>query len=98
MRSLWQTFDTIFKGFRSFNAENLGSVGQRAAKLLAIKLWALKDLNPLQIESKVQEASIISRVGFALSKWPHFNSIYLVRVPFLNGIAVQIWSKFMKSF
>ena len=25
-------FDTILKGFRSFNAENLGSVGQRAAK------------------------------------------------------------------
>ena len=32
-------FYTIWKGFRSFNAENLGSVGQRAAKLPAIKLW-----------------------------------------------------------
>ena len=29
----------FFKRFRSFNAENLGSVGQRAAKLPAIKLW-----------------------------------------------------------
>ena len=33
------TFDTVLKGFRSFNAKNLGSVGQRAAKLPAIKLW-----------------------------------------------------------
>ena len=51
MRSLWQSkthhitaasilnFLQLFKGFRSFNAENLGSVGQRATKLLAIKLW-----------------------------------------------------------
>ena len=31
-------FDTVWKGFRSFNAENLGSVGQRTAKLLTIKL------------------------------------------------------------
>ena len=33
------TFYSFLKGFRSFNAENLGSVGQRAAKWLAIKLW-----------------------------------------------------------
>ena len=32
-------FDTVLKRFRSFNAKNLGSVGQRAAKLPAIKLW-----------------------------------------------------------
>ena len=32
-------FYIIEKGFRSFNSENLGSVGQRAAKLQAIKLW-----------------------------------------------------------
>ena len=32
------TFWTVEKGFRSFNAENLGSIGQRAAKLPAIKL------------------------------------------------------------
>ena len=31
------TLDTVEKGLRSFNAENLGSVGERAAKLLAIK-------------------------------------------------------------
>ena len=33
------TFDTVEKRIRSFNAENLESVGQRAAKLPAIKLW-----------------------------------------------------------
>ena len=32
------------------------------------KFSAMKDLNPLKIVSKVQEASIILRVGFALSK------------------------------
>ena len=31
-------FYTILKGFRSFNAKNLGSLGQRTAKLPAIKL------------------------------------------------------------
>ena len=31
------------------------------------------------------------KLGFALSKSPHFNSVYLVRVPFLTGISV--WSK-----
>ena len=33
------TFDTVEKKIRSLNTENLGSVGQSAAKLLAIKLW-----------------------------------------------------------
>ena len=32
-------FYIVLKGFRSFNAENLKYVGQRAAKLPAIKLW-----------------------------------------------------------
>ena len=52
------------------------------------KFSAIKDLNPFQTVSKVQEASSILRVAFALSKWPHFNSIYLVRVPFLTSIDV----------
>ena len=30
------------KRFRTFNAENFGSVGQRAAKLLAVKVGVLK--------------------------------------------------------
>ena len=36
-------FVWIFKRFRSFVAENLESVGQRAAKLPAIKLWEWLD-------------------------------------------------------
>jgi len=32
-------FYIVFKGFRSFNNENLNFVGQRALKLPAIKLW-----------------------------------------------------------
>ena len=112
-------FDTVFKRFRSFNAENLGSVDHRAAKLPTVKvgdlkkvwhlapatlepvefargqinhsqslmasnfaaLWstepkfsALKDLNLLKTVSKFQEASSILKVGFTLSKWPHFIS------------------------
>ena len=146
MRSLWQdkthpsasllNFYTVLKRFRSFNAENFWALGQRAAKLLAIKLWewfdfarvrtradwfkwgrgrmadffmrpptlkagnfealwlidpiftALKVLNPLKRYFKHQEASYNFKLGFALSNRPHFNSVYLVRVPFLTGIAV----------
>ena len=33
---------SFFKGFRSLNNENLGSVGHRAAKLLAVKVGVLK--------------------------------------------------------
>ena len=36
------TFDTVLKGFRSFNAENLGPLGQRATKLPALKVGGLK--------------------------------------------------------
>ena len=32
----------FFKRFRSFNAKNFGSVGQRAAKLLAVTVGLLK--------------------------------------------------------
>ena len=46
---------------------------------------------------KVQEASIILRMGFALSKRPHFNSAYVVRVPFLTGITVFVKDFFQKS-
>ena len=35
-------FYTIEKRFRSLNAKNLGYVGQRAAKLLAVKVRVLK--------------------------------------------------------
>ena len=33
------TFDTNEKRHRSLNAENLRSIGQRASKMLAVKLW-----------------------------------------------------------
>ena len=36
------TFGTVEKRLRSFNSENLGSVGQRVLKLLAVKVGVLK--------------------------------------------------------
>ena len=54
IRSLWESKMTLkmlpaswyllylFKGFRSFNIVNMGSVGQRASKLLAVKVGGLK--------------------------------------------------------
>ena len=48
-----------------------------------LKFSASKDLNPFTTVLKVQGANSILRVSFALSKYPHFNSAYLVRVPFL---------------
>ena len=122
---------SFFKRFSSFFAENLESVGQRAAKLPAIKLWErfdcaghrtqadwfgwgqgrladfflrpptlkasnfaalqstdpiftdIKDLNCLKKHSKNQEASSIFRINFAISKWPHFHSVYLLRGRFV---------------
>ena len=60
------------------------------------KFLALKDLNPFKFVSKVQNASIILRVGFDLPKWPHFNSIYLVLtssppVPNYKIIGYPLW-------
>ena len=51
----------------------------------------LKDLNPFEKYTKNQKASYNFKLGFALSKRPHFNRVYLVRVPFLTGIAVHTW-------
>ena len=39
-----------------------------------LKFLALKDLNLLKTVSKFQEDRSILKVGFALSKWPHFIS------------------------
>ena len=36
----------LFKGLRSFNTVNMGSVGQRASKLLAVKVGGLKKSLP----------------------------------------------------
>ena len=49
----------------------------------------MKDLNHFQKYKKNQEASYNFKLYFALSNRPHFNSVYLVRVPFLTGIAVS---------
>ena len=51
-------------------------------------LTALKDLNLLKKHIKNQEANKNYKLGFALSKRPQVNSVYLVRVPFLTSIAV----------
>ena len=48
----------------------------------------MKDLNLLKKHTKYQETSYNFRLGFALSNRPHFNSTYLLRVPFSYGIAV----------
>ena len=46
-----RNFDTLYNGFRSFNDRNMGSVGQRAAKLLAIKLLEWFDPGTTQIRA-----------------------------------------------
>ena len=43
------TFDTVLKGYRFFIAENFGSVGQRASKLLTIKLLEWFDTGQTRI-------------------------------------------------
>ena len=53
-------------------------------------LTELKDLNLLKNFIKNQEAGSILTVCFALLKWHHFHRVYLVRLPFLTGIAVVI--------
>ena len=45
------------------------------------KISAVKDLILFSTVSNVQEASIILKVGFAFSKWPHLHRAYLVTVP-----------------
>ena len=130
------SFDTVEKRIRSCNAENLKSVGQRAAKLPAIKLWewleqarhrtwadcfvwgrgrlvdfflrpptltasnfaalwptepiftAFKVLILFSTVSKDQKASSNLKVGFALSKWPHFHSAYVIGVYIFFATAV----------
>ena len=49
---------------------------------------------------KYQKTSFNSRLGFAQSNRPHFNSTYLLRVPFSPGIAVCIgdYGKITQTF
>ena len=81
----WLKRQTFFLRPPTLKASNFATLWLTDPKFLA-----LKDLNLFKTVSKVQEASIILGVYFALSKWPHFNSVYLVRVPFLTGIAVWL--------
>ena len=55
-----------------------------------LKFSALKDLSLFSTESKAQEASSILKVGFALSKWPHFHRVYLVTVCKRSSIVVYL--------
>ena len=52
------------------------------------KFSTMKDLNLFKTVLKVQGASSILRMGFAMSKYPHFNSAYLVKVRFSLDLAV----------
>ena len=54
MQLVSYNFDTIKKGFRSFDDKNLGSVGQRALKLMAVKFGVLKKKSaPSAIQAKI---------------------------------------------
>ena len=48
--------------------------------------------NGFKLQKKVIKRTF--KVSFLDSKNPHFNSVYLVRVPFLSGIAVNRKSTF----
>ena len=53
-------------------------------------IYNIESSKPFKKYNKNQEASYNFKLGFALSNRPHFNSVYLIRVPFLNGIAVPM--------
>ena len=59
----------LFKGFRYFNTVNMGSVGQRASKLLAVKVGGLKKKSaiwPRPLSN--QSAQVRKRPGSNLSQ------------------------------
>ena len=61
-------------GFRSFNAENVGSVGQRAEKLLAVKIGVLKKKSAASAISAMRVQSHSAPVRFRASS-NHFQSL-----------------------
>ena len=73
------------KHFQSLTAGNFEALWS-----LDFKFSAFKDLFPFSIVSKVQDASSILKVVFALSKRPHLHRAYLVTVSFRSFIAVHI--------
>ena len=64
----------------SLTAGNFKAVWPEDPKFLTLKV-----LNLL----KYQKTSYNIRLGFALSNRPHFNSTYLLRLPFSSGKAVS---------
>ena len=51
----------FFKKFRRLNAENLGSVGQKVAKLLAVKVGGLKKKSATQAPAPLEPIGPHSR-------------------------------------
>ena len=62
---------------------NLTASNFAALWLTDLKFSASKDLSPFSKCVKFQEATSILRLGFALSKWSHFDSVYLPRGRFV---------------
>ena len=55
------------KGFRSFTTENLGSVGQRASKLPAVKVGDLKKKSAAQPQPHLNQSALDSRMPGVVS-------------------------------
>ena len=58
-----------------------------------LKLSALKIINPFETLSKCQEDTSISRVNFALSKWPDFHKAYHTGFFCVKECLVSLMSK-----
>ena len=82
-------FVYIFERFRSFNAENFGSVGQRAAKLLAIKVRVFKKKSAASAIPANACAIPLARVR-TRARSNHFQSL-------TAGNFEALWSKDLKS-
>ena len=53
------------------------------------QIFSNKNLNPFLIVTKFQETGSILRMGFAMSRWPHFHWVYSVTVCNQNLMAVS---------
>ena len=106
MRVFWMKIKYITSAFRLMNRVwvNKGGLdlskevlwvflGQRAAKLPAIKLGGLKKICHLAwLEPATgQKSKSTYYVSYLHQKYPRFNSTYLVRVPFDLTVAVYHW-------
>ena len=75
MRSLWMSKNNLASNFKAFWPTDP-------------IFTAFIDLNLSKKYTKNQEAGSISKVIFALSKWPHLHRVYLIRVPYSFSISV----------